>query len=88
MPIIKPITDLKTKTAEISALAKKANEPIFLTKNGEGDLVVMSIDYYHAELRRQELVRKLMEAEFERASGAPTFSQDEVFTELRSRITK
>ncbi len=88
MPITKPITDLKTKTAEISALAKKSNEPIFLTKNGEGDMVLMSIDYYHAEKKRQEVVRKLMEAELERASGAKAIPHEEVFAELYAKLSK
>jgi len=43
MPVIKPISDLRNKANEISDLAHKLNEPIFITKNGEGDMVVMSI---------------------------------------------
>jgi len=46
MPIIKPISDLRNKSNEISELAHSSNEPIFITKNGEGDLVVKSMAYY------------------------------------------
>ncbi len=46
MPIIKPISDLRNKSNEISELAHNSNEPIFITKNGEGDLVVMSMSHY------------------------------------------
>ncbi|MFO0507705.1 MAG: type II toxin-antitoxin system Phd/YefM family antitoxin [bacterium] len=43
MAIIKPISDLRNKSNEISELAHSTQEPIYITKNGEGDLVVMSI---------------------------------------------
>jgi len=43
MPLIKPISDLRNKANEISELARKSNEPIFITRNGEGDMVVMSM---------------------------------------------
>ena len=45
MPLIVPIKELK-KTAEISELCHQSNEPIFVTKNGYGDMVIMSIEYY------------------------------------------
>lgn len=47
MPQIRPITDLRN-TTEISELCHAANEPIFITKNGYGDLVVMSMETYEA----------------------------------------
>ncbi len=46
MPTIKPISDLRNKSNEISKLAHESKEPVFITKNGEGDLVVMSIENY------------------------------------------
>ncbi len=49
MPQIRPITDLRN-TNEISDLYHKQNEPIFITKNGYGDLVVMSIETYECQL--------------------------------------
>ena len=42
MPIIKPISDLRNKTNQISELVHKSHEPVFITKNGEGDMVLMS----------------------------------------------
>ena len=45
MPQIRPITDLRN-TTEISALCHAKREPLFITKNGYGDLVVMSIEMY------------------------------------------
>ena len=46
MPLIKPISDLRNKANEISDLAHKSDEPIFITRNGLGDMVVMSIAQY------------------------------------------
>jgi prevent-host-death family protein len=46
MPIIKSISDLRNKSNEISDLAHNSNEPIFITRNGEGDMVVMSMAKY------------------------------------------
>ena len=45
MPVIKPITDLRN-TNEISELCHKQQQPVFITKNGYGDLVVMSMETY------------------------------------------
>ncbi|WP_315453230.1 type II toxin-antitoxin system prevent-host-death family antitoxin [uncultured Selenomonas sp.] len=49
MPQIRPITDLRN-TTEISALCHAKREPLFITKNGYGDLVVMSIEMYEEML--------------------------------------
>ena len=46
MPIIKPISDLRNKANEISKIVHSAREPIYITKNGEGDMVIMSIAQY------------------------------------------
>ena len=46
MPQIRPISDLRNKFAEISHLVHESSEPIFLTKNGYGDMVVMSVELY------------------------------------------
>lgn len=48
MPDIRPISDLRSRFAEISRLAHEKDEPIFLTKNGYGDLVVLSVEAYEA----------------------------------------
>ena len=64
MPQIKPITDLRN-TNEISELCHAKNEPIFITKNGYGDLVVMSIETYEAMLDENEIDREIAQAEAE-----------------------
>lgn len=67
MPQIRPITDLRN-TNEISELCHAKHEPIFITKNGYGDLVVMSIEAYEAivETAAEDAAISEAEAEFER----------------------
>jgi len=62
MPIIRPISDLRNNFTTISEIVHSDKEPVFLTKNGIGDLVVMSLDYYDQQLARLELYQKLNEA--------------------------
>jgi len=76
--IIKPSTALRNEYAEVSRIAKESGEPVYLTKNGEGDLVVMSIPAYEKHKRLLELKEKLLEAEEQRLNGLPTYTQDEV----------
>ncbi len=59
MPVIKPISDLRNKANQISDLAGTLDEPIFNTRNGEGDLVVMSMAHYSKLQLKLELFTKL-----------------------------
>jgi prevent-host-death family protein len=63
MPSIRPITDLRNNSNEISEFCHTMREPVFITKNGVGDMVVMSIDEYEKQQARLELYGKLAEAE-------------------------
>lgn len=86
MPIIKPISDLRNKSNEISDLARNSNEPIFITKNGEGDLVVMSMAHYsHLELKI-DLLSKLAIAQKQRNEGDKGKSLKDVITNIRATI--
>ena len=58
MPKIIPIKELKN-TSEISDLCHKTNEPIFITKNGYGDMVIMSMDIYEQTLKRLNMYHEL-----------------------------
>lgn len=58
MSKIIPIKELKN-TSEISDLCHKTNEPIFITKNGYGDMVIMSMDIYEQTLKRLNMYREL-----------------------------
>ena len=75
--IIKPSTALRNEYGTISDMAHKEDAPIYITKNGEGDLVVMSIEAFE---RREEILRlraKLAAAEQSRLSGQPAISMEE-----------
>jgi prevent-host-death family protein len=63
MAIIKPISDLRNKSNEISEMAHATQEPIYITKNGEGDLVVLSIQEYRKLERKLDLFAKLSVAQ-------------------------
>ena len=58
MPHIIPIKDLKN-TSEISEMCHKANEPIYITKNGYGDMVIMSMENYEETIHRLNVYREL-----------------------------
>jgi prevent-host-death family protein len=84
MPQIRPITDLRN-TNEISELCHAKKEPIFITKNGYGDLVVMSIETYEALLEERELDAAIAEAEAEYASDRRLLDAREGLSTLRRR---
>jgi len=72
--IIKSSTSLRNDYTGISNLAHEKQEPIYITKNGEGDLVVMSIDAFE---KREEIIKlraKLELAEQSRLAGEPTLT--------------
>lgn len=62
MPQIIPIRDLK-KTSALSALCKEAKEPVFITKNGYGDMVIMSMETYENTMFLNDVYRKLEQGE-------------------------
>ena len=61
MPNIKSSTDLRNNYNEISAFCHESREPVFITKNGRGDLAVMSIETYEMISGKNELYRLLNE---------------------------
>jgi prevent-host-death family protein len=69
MPTIRPISDLRNKTHEISAICHESDAPVFITKNGAGDLVVMSVEAYERTQAQLELYRLLGEAEADVRAG-------------------
>ncbi|MBU3127172.1 type II toxin-antitoxin system Phd/YefM family antitoxin [Clostridium tagluense] len=84
MPLIRPITDLRN-TNEISEMCHKKREPIFITKNGYGDLVVMSIETYESQLAIVGVYKKLAEAEAQISDGITLLEGEEVFKKLRKK---
>jgi len=69
MAIIKPISDLRNKARDLSRLCHTSGEPVFITKNGEGDMVLMSIAAYERLQARLDLYRLLDEAEADVKAG-------------------
>ena len=86
MTIIKPISDLRNKTKEISCLAHESNEPIFITRDGEGEMVVMSLAYYGRLQKKLELYGKLAAAQAQVADGDKGRPLDRVVKDLRQKI--
>ena len=88
MPIIKPISDLRNKSNEISKLANDSNEPIYITKNGEGDLVVMSMNHYSKMQLKLDLLSKLAIAQKQKSAGDTGNSLKQVMTKIRTMINE
>ena len=84
--IIKASAALRNGYTEIAEMAKKTNEPIYITKNGEGDLVVMNIDAFERREQILQLRAKVLQAEQERIEGAETLSISEARKRLRDRL--
>ncbi len=86
MPVIKPISSLRNQTREIAAICHEQDGPVYLTKNGEGDLVVMSIEHYEKLTARVELFGKLAVAQAQSAAGETGLTHAQVMKKLRQRL--
>lgn len=83
---IKPSAAIRKNYNEIAELCKQSGEPVYLTKNGEGDLVVMDIEAF---ARRESMLRlreNLIAAEEGRISGKPGYSVDEVSAMMKTAL--
>lgn len=79
-----PISELRN-TNQISEECHKSHEPIYITKNGYGDLVIMSIDTYERKLALLDVYKKLAQAEKEISDGRPLLDGVDVFKKLREK---
>ncbi|MGG6310357.1 type II toxin-antitoxin system Phd/YefM family antitoxin [Paenibacillus macerans] len=86
MPIIRPISDLRNNFNFISETCHKDGEPVFITKNGQSDLVVMSHAFYEQQQALIELYQKLAVAEKQSQSNAPRTSHVDLVKKLRGQI--
>ena len=77
MPVIRKSADLRNSYADISNFCHKYREPIFITKNGEGDLAVMSIETYEEITGKRELYR-LLEDGINDIKNGNILSEDEM----------
>lgn len=81
MPIIRPSSDLRNNYNEISTLCHKTESPVYITKNGAGDLAVMSIELYELLASKYDLYREL-EKGIKSLEKGETYSAEEVFKEV------
>ena len=75
---IKPSAAIRNNYNEISELCKRTGEPVYLTKNGEGDLVVMDIETYNRREKMLKLREELLSVEEDRISGRADCTLDEL----------
>ena len=76
--LIKPSATIRQNYNEIAALCRTSKEPVFLTKNGEGDLVVMDIETYTRREKMLKLREELLAVEEDRAAGRTGITPDEL----------
>ena len=86
MPTIRPISDLRNNANEISDFCRQTREPVYITRNGSGDMVVLSMEEYERQQALIDLYGKLAVAEQEIASGAQGEDFLTVGRQLRERI--
>lgn len=84
--IIKPSTILRNDYNQISNLVRESAEPVYITKNGEGDMVVMSIESFERREKILDLKEKLLIAEEQRINAEKTMSLKEVHAKLQEKI--
>ncbi len=84
--IIRPSATIRQNYNEIASLCRSAGEPVFLTKNGEGDLVVMDIEYYNRMEKMLRLREELIASEEERLEGREGYTLDEFDSALDAAI--
>ena len=83
---IRPSAAIRQNYNEIAEFCKTTGEPVYLTKNGEGDLVVMDIEAFERREKMMVLREKLMMIENERLRGAKYYSVDELDLDLQNVI--
>ena len=86
MPRIRPISDLRNAANEISDYCRETREPVFITRNGSGDMVVMSMEEYEQKMALIDLYGKLAAAEQEIAAGAEGEDFSTVAAKLREQV--
>jgi PHD/YefM family antitoxin component YafN of YafNO toxin-antitoxin module len=88
MTYIKPSAAIRNDYNGISSLCKETEEPVYLTKNGEGDLVVMDIQAFSKREKLLQLREELLESEELRQKGAEGYSSSETLAHMKSALEK
>ena len=84
--MIRPVSDLRNNFADISRTVHETAKPVFLTKNGYGDMVVMSMEAYEGLRFESEVYAKLQAAEREAELTDARYSPKEVFEAMRAQL--
>ena len=84
--MIRPVSDLRNNFADVSRVVHETGQPVFLTKNGFGDMVVLSMETYERLRLDSEIYDKLSEAERQAEATSTRFSVKEVLADLRREI--
>lgn len=85
---IRPSAAIRQNYNEISELCKKSGEPVYLTKNGEGDLVVMNIEAFTRREKMLALREELLAVEEARMNGETGYSIDDVASAMKAAISE
>ena len=83
MNMIRPVSDLRNNFADITRTVHETGEPVFLTKNGYGDMVVLSMEAYESLRLESEIYFKLLEAEREAEVTDKRYSSKDVLKAMR-----
>ncbi|MBC5787523.1 MULTISPECIES: type II toxin-antitoxin system Phd/YefM family antitoxin [Clostridiaceae] len=83
---IRPSAAIRQNYNEIAELCRKTAEPVYLTKNGEGDLVVMDMETFNRREKMLKLREELLAVEEDRLHGNEGYSVDEVAAMMRNAI--
>lgn len=86
MNTIRPVSDLRNNFAEISKTVHETGQPVFLTKNGFGDMVVLSMEAYENLQFESEVYTKLQEAEREAALTDTRYSSKDILKAMQEAI--
>ena len=86
MKLIRPVSDLRNHFADISKTVHETDQPVFLTKNGYGDMVVLSMEAFENLQFESEVYYKLQAAEREAALSSQRYSSKEVLDAMKEAI--
>jgi len=86
MKLIRPVSDLRNNFAEISKTVQETAQPVFLTKNGYGSMVVLSMEAFQNMQFESEVYFKLLEAEREAAHTDTRYSSKDVLNAMKEAI--
>lgn len=86
MKLIRPVSDLRNNFADISRIVHETSQPVFLTKNGYGDMVVLSMEAFEKLQFESEVYFKLQEAEREASLTEERFSSKDILKDMKSLL--